>query len=253
MRFAAKIAYDGSRFSGWQKQPKTTENTVQEHVERALATLNGRSTPVVAAGRTDKGVHALGQVISFDMAAPWEPRKLRNALDANLPRSISVSRVAPVPDDFSARRSADWREYVYFIWKGQGCPPHILPFVWKNSSDWDRGTLRTLCALMKGEHDFSAFCRKLDRPADTRRTILAASVSGKGPLLRVRIRGDSFLTNMIRIIMGSMDLVAAGKRDVPWFEGLLEGGQRVDAGPTAPPGGLFLTLVGYTPSPWDVS
>jgi len=110
--------------------------------------------------------------------------------------------------------------------------------------------LGVLCNLLKGEHDFGAFCRKLDRPDDARRTILAASVSGKGPLLRFRIRGDSFLTNMIRIIMGSMDLVAAGKRDVPWFQGLLEGGRRVDAGPTAPPGGLFLIRVGYTPSPW---
>ena len=253
MRFAAKIAYDGSLFSGWQKQPKSTVNTVQEHVEKALVTLNGKATTAVAAGRTDKGVHALGQVISFDMVAPWEPGKLRNALDANLPNSISVLRLSPVRGDFSARWSAQWREYVYFTWKERGCFPHIAPFVWRNSTAWDRETLRKLCILLEGEHDFSAFCRKLDCPADARRTVLAASVSGRGPLLRFRIRGESFLTNMIRIIMGSMDLVASGKRSIPWFEGLLQGGRRCDAGPTAPACGLFLARVGYSPSPWNIS
>jgi len=207
----------------------------------------------VAAGRTDKGVHALGQVVSFDMTHPWKPGKLRNALDANLPDSISVLRLASVRDDFSARWSAQWREYIYFIWKERGCPPHIAPFVWRNCTDWDRETLRKLCALLEGEHDFSAFCRKLDCPSDARRTILAASVSGRGPLLRFRIRGESFLTNMIRIIIGSMDLAASGKRDISWFEGLLRGGGRSDAGPTAPACGLFLAKVGYNPSPWNVS
>ncbi|HPJ47393.1 MAG: tRNA pseudouridine(38-40) synthase TruA [Thermovirgaceae bacterium] len=253
MRYAAKIAYDGSRFSGWQRQPGVTRETVQEYVEEALELLNKSRTPVVAAGRTDRGVHALGQVISFDVAAPWDPGKLRNALDANLPPSISVIRTAPVTEVFSARRSASWREYLYFVWKDHGCPPQFAPWVWKNTAPWDREAMRSLCSLLRGEHDFGAFCRKADRPPGARRTILSAAVSGKGPLLRFRIRGDSFLTNMIRIILGSMDLVASGKRDLTWFEGLLHGGDRCQAGPTAPASGLFLASVGYSPSPWNDS
>lgn len=253
MRYAAKVAYDGSLFSGWQKQPGVTGETIQGYLERALAVLNKRETAVVAAGRTDRGVHALGQVISFETMFEWDRRKLRNALDANLPASISIMEVAAVPEDFSARRSALWREYVYFVWKEHGCPPHIAPYVWKNTVPWDRDLIRRMCSLLKGRHDFSAFCRKADLPENAERTILSSGLAGKGSLLRIRIRGESFLTNMIRIIIGSMDLVASGKRDVSWFETVLSGGERSHAGPTAPACGLFLMKAGYGISLWNDS
>lgn len=253
MRYAAKIAYDGSCFSGWQKQPGITAETIQEHLERALLLLNKHETKVVAAGRTDRGVHALGQVVSFETSLAWDPRKLRNALDANLPASIAVMAISAVPDDFSARKSALWREYVYFVWKDHGCPPHIAPYVWKNPVPWDKGLLRRMGSLLRGRHDFSAFCRKADLPENAERTILGSGVSGKGPLLRIRIRGDSFLTNMIRIIVGSMDLVASGKKGISWFEALLAGGERCQAGPTAPASGLFLVKAGYGRSLWKDS
>lgn len=253
MRYAAKVAYDGSRFSGWQKQPGVTGETIQEHLERALLVLNKQDTKVVAAGRTDRGVHALGQVISFDTTSRWDPQKLRNALDANLPASIGIMAVAEVPEDFSARRSALWREYVYFAWKRHGCPPHIAPYVWRNAVPWDRDLLREMCSILKGRQNFSAFCRKADLPDNAERTILSSGVAGKGPLLRIRIRGESFLTNMIRIIVGSMDLVASGKRDISWFGSLLSGGERCQAGPTAPACGLFLVNAGYGISLWNDS
>ncbi|MDO9509008.1 MAG: tRNA pseudouridine(38-40) synthase TruA [Thermovirgaceae bacterium] len=249
MRYAARIAYDGSGFSGWQRQKGIMGETLQESLERALCLLNKSETPVVAAGRTDGGVHAMGQVVSFDTTAEWEPSKLRSAIDANLPHSISVLSVARVPETFSARHSALWREYVYFIWKGPGCPPQIRPFVWRNSLPWDDMAVRDVCRSLKGRHNFSAFCRKNDRPENTIRTIMNAGFSRKGPLYRIRVRGKSFLTNMMRIILGSVDLAVSGKRDVSWFESLLEGGTRCEAGPTAPASGLFLWKVGYDPSP----
>ncbi|MDT8284436.1 MAG: tRNA pseudouridine(38-40) synthase TruA [Thermovirgaceae bacterium] len=249
-RYAAKIAYDGSGFSGWQSQKGITRETIQESLETALFILNKRETSAVVAGRTDRGVHAMGQVVSFDTTAEWEASKLRSAIDANLPDPISVLSVARVHEKFNARHSALWREYVYFIWKGSGCPPQIKPFVWRNSLPWDDLAVRSVCRTLKGRHDFSAFCRKNDRPENTVRTIMCAGFSRSGPLCRVRIRGRSFLTNMMRIILGSIDLVASGKRDVAWFESLLEGGTRCEAGPTAPASGLFLWKVGYDPSPW---
>jgi len=252
-RYAAKVAYDGSGFCGWQRQNCIDGETIQESMEKALSILNKRETAVVAAGRTDGGVHAIGQVISFETVGFWDPLKLRNAIDANTPKSISVIEVASVPDTFSARHSALWREYVFFIWKGPGCPPHIRPFVWRNSGIWDYEAVRAVCRLLNGRHDFSAFCRKNDCPENTIRTIMSAGFSRKGSLCRIRIRGKSFLTNMMRIILGSIDLVAAGKRDVSWFESLLEGASRQDAGATAPGSGLFLWNVGYDPSPWDDS
>jgi tRNA pseudouridine38-40 synthase len=252
-RFAARIAYDGSAFSGWQRQSEIPGETLQETMEKALMLLNGIETPVVAAGRTDKGVHAMGQVVSFDAEDGWEPKKLRNAIDANTPESVSVLSVARVPDTFSARHSALWREYVYFIWKGAGCPPHIRPFVWKNSRIWDNGAARSVCRLLGGRHDFRAFCRVNDCPENTVRTIISAGFSRKGSLCRIRVRGRSFLTNMMRIILGSLDMVASGKRDIAWFESLLGGAPRTDSGPTAPGSGLFLWKVGYDPSPWNDS
>lgn len=252
-RYAARIAYDGSQFCGWQRQSGITGATIQESMENALSILNKSKTAVFAAGRTDAGVHAMGQVISFETVKDWHPEKLRNAIDANTPISISVLSVARVSDTFSARHSALWREYVFFVWKAPGCPPHIRPFVWRNPAVWDYGDARNVCRSLKGRHDFSAFCRKNDRPENCVRTIISAGFSKRGPLCRIRIRGRSFLTNMMRIIMGSMDLVASGKRDIDWFKFLLEGATREDAGSTAPPSGLFLWKVGYDPSPWNDS
>jgi len=253
LKYAAKLSYDGSNFCGWQKQKGIEGSTVQETLENALAILDGRHVPVTVAGRTDKGVHAVGQVVSFCMSSNWEPEKIRNALDANLPESVTVLRVLGVPDNFSARHSALWREYVYFVWKEHGCPPHIRPFVWKNASQWDHGRIREVCSAIEGKHDFRAFCRLGDCPDNSIRTVIKASFSSRGPLCRVRVRGKSFLTNMIRILLGSIDLVATGKRDILWFESLLQGKSREDAGPTAPAMGLFLWKVGYEYSPLDRS
>lgn len=253
MRYAARIAYDGSSFCGWQRQSSIAGETIQGSMETALQILNKRATAVVAAGRTDGGVHAMGQVISFKTSVDWEPLKLRSAIDANTPGSISVLSVARVSDAFSARHSALWREYVYFIWKGAGCPPHIRPFVWRNPAAWDFEAARSACRSLKGRHDFSAFCRKNDCPENAVRTIMSTGFSSRGNLCRIRIRGKSFLTNMMRIILGSLDLAASGKRDLSWFESLLDGASRRDAGATAPPSGLFLWKVGYDPSPWNGS
>ena len=253
MKYAAKLSYDGSEFCGWQKQKDIAGATIQDTFEKALAILDGGNVPVTVAGRTDKGVHAAGQVASFSMSRYWEPGKLRNALDANLPESVTVLRVLEVPDNFSARHSALWREYIYFVWKEHGCPPHIKPYVWKNTSFWDYGRIREACSAIKGEHDFGAFCRLGDRPENSVRTVTKVDFSARGPLCRVRVRGKSFLTNMVRIILGSVDLVGTGKRDISWLESLLQGKSREEAGPTAPAKGLFLWKVGYGDTSLDRS
>jgi tRNA pseudouridine38-40 synthase len=253
VKYAAKLSYDGSAFCGWQKQKGIAGATIQDTFESALAILDGGHVPVTVAGRTDKGVHAAGQVASFSMSRYWEPEKLRNALDANLPESVAVMSVSGVPENFSARRSALWREYIYFVWKEHGCPPHIRPYVWKNTVPWDHGRIREACSIIEGEHDFSAFCRLGDCPENSIRTVIRANFSSRGSLYRVRVRGKSFLTNMIRIILGSIDLVGTGKKDIPWLESLLQGKSREEAGPTAPARGLFLWKVGYEYSSLDRS
>lgn len=250
MRYAARLSYLGQAFSGWQRQPHS--DSVQEHLERVLALLNGgERVTVVAAGRTDAGVHARGQVVSFDLDRYWEPDRFRMALNANLPESVRVARVVHVQSAFHARRDASWREYVYFLWTAGYVYPHLAPYVWWNRSWKDLSLLRQACFLLEGTHDFSAFCRLSERPENPMRTLYSVRLVRRGPLVRLRVRGNAFLTNMIRIIVGNLDQLARGRRDLEWFSRLLLGGDRTQSARTAPAEGLFFWKVGYNPSPWD--
>lgn len=249
MNYAVRLSYLGDAFSGWQRQPHAP--SVQETFEDALFRLNrGERVGVVAAGRTDAGVHARGQVVSFQLGRDWEPSRFRLALNAHLPDSVRVIEVARVPSSFHARRSAQWREYVYFLWTAGYVYPHIAPYVWWNRSWKDLTVLKKACALLEGTHDFSAFCRLSECPENPRRTLYSVRLVRKGPLVRLRVRGNAFLTNMIRIIVGNLDQLAKGRQDLDWFKQLLRGGDRTHSARTAPASGLFFWKILYDPSPW---
>ena len=243
MKYAVRLAYDGAAFSGWQAQGHGLG--VQQVVEEALGALHGVLVPISAAGRTDAGVHARGQVVSFEVPRSWEPEMLRRALDARMPQSVRALGVSPVSPDFDARHSARWREYVYFLWAAPATYPHLHTMTWWIHQPWDWEMVRQACVLLPGTHDFSAFCRSADRPERTLRTIFSARLARRGSLWWFRVRGNAFLTNMVRILVGSLAEVGRGRRPVAWFASLLEGHSRVMAGMTAPPQGLFLWNVGY--------
>lgn len=243
-RYSCVISYDGRMFSGWQIQPNCV--TVQESLEKALSLLNGAPVKVTGAGRTDAGVHARGQTASFLMAREWEPRRLVLALNANLPGGASVTSVQPRPLDFDARRDALWREYAFFVWRGPFCYPMIRPYVWwKKKDNWDHGVLRRACTLLEGQHDFSAFCRTSELPDNPIRKMYFVRYIKRGHLSIFRIRGDAFMTNMVRIMVGNLDAVASGTRTLSWLAGLLHGASRSDSAVTVPPDGLFFWRVGY--------
>lgn len=249
MNYAVRLSYLGDAFSGWQRQPHAPSG--QETIESALTRLNGdKWVRVVAAGRTDAGVHARGQVVSFQFDRDWEPSRFRLALNAHLPEGLRVVEVARVPSSFHARRSAQWREYVYFLWTAGYVYPHIAPYVWRNGAWGDLTVLKKACDLLEGTHDFSAFCRLNQCPQNARRTLYSVRLVRKGSLVRLKIRGISFLTNMMRIIVGNLDQLARGRRDLEWFKDLLAGGDRTHSARTAPPNGLFFWKVSYDPSPW---
>ena len=249
-RFAALLSYDGFAFHGFQRQKDLP--TVELALEEALNLLDkkGRRVKVTGAGRTDRGVHALGQVVHFDISWPHGPTALRKALEANLPSSIGIYEVVPVDFAFHARRSALWRKYAYFIWKGDCRLPHLGRYVWWNRRGWDMDLAKKFLTMIEGFHDFGAFCRKADRPSDARRTIMEAGIEEKGPLLKISVTGRSFLTNMVRIIVGTMDEIATGRKSLEEICRLLDGGSRGEAGPTAPAEGLFLWEVRYDPMPF---
>ena len=251
-RYAAETAYEGGSFCGWQIQPG--QPSVQQALEEALTLLNGgERVSVVGAGRTDAGVHARGQVCSFDLRDDWQPRKLLLALNANLPAGASALRICRARPDFHARFDAVSREYMYFIWNASSIYPQLRPNVcWLKASGYDWSRAAAACRLFEGTHDFGAFCRAVDRPDDAVRTICKARLSRSGHLLKIHVVGSGFLTNMVRIMTGCLELVARGEKEPRWIEELLSAQRvRADCGRTMPPQGLFLWRINYDPPLWN--
>lgn len=251
-RYVAEISYNGACFSGWQVQPGL--RTVQGALEDALSLLDGRRVAVAGAGRTDAGVHAKGQVCTFDLDKKRDDRRLLLAINANLGKGASALRLAEAPSpQFHARFDAVSREYIYYIWNASAIYPMLEPNVcWLKAGGYDWTKARRACDFLVGEHDFGAFCRSTDRPENSVRTIYKASLRKKGSLIWLHVSGNGFLTNMVRIIVGNLELVARGAKEPEWMEYLLKNREeRAACGRTFPPQGLFLWRINYRQSLWN--
>jgi tRNA pseudouridine38-40 synthase len=237
------VAYDGTRFRGWTGQPGL--RTVQGELESALATLLHEPVRLAVAGRTDSGVHAWAQVASFETSAPVPPGLMRS-LNAITGDDVAVLAVHPAPDGFDARRDARSRTYCYRVLARQA----PSPFECGRALFWphplDRTALESCAALLPGTHDFTAFT-----PTDTEhvrfeRDVLRAEwLWERDDLPCFWIEADAFMRNMVRVLVGTMLEVGAGRRRFVDFERLLQGAPRVEAGETAPAHGLYLAAVSY--------
>lgn len=249
-KYAAQVAYMGREYCGWQRQADALG--VQEVLERALSRLSSVPVKVTGAGRTDKGVHALGQVASFALGRRWKAERLRLAMNFYLPPDVRVLRLFPVSMDFDARYSALWREYRYFIWHGWVCPPHLSGMVWWRKAPWDTGKAREACRVLKGEHDFRAFCRTgecPEPPLGSIRRLDRVRLQRMGPMTVLTVRAPSFLMNMVRIIVGNVDAVARGEQTLEWLQRLLSGAHRDESAMTVPAHGLWFWRAAYEELP----
>ena len=238
------LEYDGTRYVGWQFQPNGP--SVQAEVERALTTLHHAPRRVTAAGRTDSGVHALGQVVSFPEAAPLPLVAYVKGMNALLPQDVAVRAASLEPDTFDARRSASGKRYRYRIVNGATRAPLSRLQAWQVFRPLDVAAMQAAAAPLVGTHDFAAFqasdCESRHAVREVRRLEV---VAGPGAELAVVVEATAFVKHMVRNIVGTLVEVGLGRRNPAGMPDLLAGRDRTQAGRTAPPQGLVLEEVFY--------
>ncbi|MGH9140356.1 MAG: tRNA pseudouridine(38-40) synthase TruA [Vicinamibacterales bacterium] len=259
--FKITVAYDGTDFVGWQRQANGI--SIQGLIEDALLALDGRQVTVAGAGRTDAGVHALGQVASFTIAREMEPTALLRALNANLPHAIRVLDAEEAPPGFHPRFAARTKTYRYRLCHDAIMSPFERGYAWHVPGPLDVAAMGAAARLLEGRRDFSglqaaggsvttterelsASCILKGRsPTDGQSTIESAIRNPQSAMIIYEVSGSGFLRHMVRIIVGSLVEIGRGRQPVEWLGEAIASRNRAAAGPTAPPHGLFLVRVDY--------
>ena len=255
------LAYDGTNYVGWQVQPNGP--SVQAAVESAIQKLTGEAVRVVAAGRTDSGVHAAGQVVSFRTSTGIPADGLRSGLQHFLPEDVVVREAADAPDGFHATYSAKRKRYRYIIYNSRVPDPFVRRYAWRLATPLDAGAMDEAARALVGAHDFRCFESQFPNKATSVRTVFEASVGrcagwpvweraeslsdslGDGDFVWFDIAADGFLYNMVRAITGTLVKVGLGKWTADDVRAIIAEQDRARAGETAPPQGLYLVRVDY--------
>ncbi len=245
-RIRITLAYDGTDFHGWQVQPGLA--TIQGTLEQVVSEIEGSPVTVYGSGRTDAGVHALGQVAAFSIENPIPAGNLRKAMNRLLPAAIRVLEAGEVHSDFHPRFQARAKTYEYRIFRGEICPPFERLYIYHYPYPLDVARFIELAPLFEGEHDFSAFAASDEKDAlggSKVRTVFSSRAELDGERLVYRVRGSGFLKHMVRNLVGT--LLEAGKGNIgeAGIRAFLEGGPTPKAGPALPARGLFLEAVDY--------
>lgn len=243
MRIALGIEYDGSRFSGWQRQAHAVG--VQQVLEEAISNVADHPVKVVCAGRTDAGVHATTQVVHFDTGAVRSPRAWVLGTTCKLPPEVCVTWAQPVDEAFHARFSATGRRYRYVIFNRPVRPALLHGRVCWEHRPLDDTRMAAAAVCLHGEHDFSSFRAQGCQAGHPRREIHALDVRRQGEFIHLDVAANAFLHHMVRNIAGTLLAVGRGERPVEWVKEVLEARDRTVAGITAPAAGLYLVQVQY--------
>ncbi len=252
-RYALKIEYHGGPFAGWQRQ--SGQPSVQEAVETALRALELDAPGIAAAGRTDAGVHATGQVAHCDLGRDWDPFRLSEALNWHLkPAPVAITAAARVSGDFHARFSAIERRYLFRLIARRAPLTHDRELAWHVRTSLDAEAMRRGAAHLIGTHDFTTFRSTLCQSASPVKTLDEITIEDlplpSGTEYRFHLRARSFLHNQVRSIVGTLERVGAGAWPPDRVRDALDARDRADCGPVCPPDGLYLTDVTYPEDPF---
>ena len=241
--FKVTLAYDGTNFAGWQMQ--AGPRTIQGALEDALLPIENRRIVVHAAGRTDAGVHAQGQVVSFSLSSSISTDALLRALNVRLPDDVRVMQVEEAAADFNARFHARRKTYHYAIFTAPVVPPQRRHFVWHVAQRLDLAAMTGAAQMLIGEHDFAAFQAAGGDVISTRREILVSHIAARGEVVVYEVTGTGFLRHMVRNIVGTLVDIGRERRPIEDMRRVLESRDRALASATAPPHGLTLVSVDY--------
>ena len=240
-----KLAFDGKEYHGWQRQKNVM--TVQQALEDALSRIYAQKITLSGCSRTDAGVHAREYYCNFFAEGKGIPcEKLPYAVNIEIPRSITVLEAKEAPQKFNTRFSNRGKEYTYEIWTANHQNPFLVGYAWHYPKKLDQEKMREGAKALIGEHDFRAFMAQGSKAKTTIRTVEYIYIEEEGQKLRIRIFANGFLYNMVRIICGTLVYVGNGKMQPREVSNIVKSLDRLRAGPTAPPDGLYLSRVDYS-------
>lgn len=237
------VAYDGTNYHGWQTQ--LDKVTIQETIENAIVIITKEKVNLIGSGRTDRGVHALGQIANFATETKIDTDKIKIALNANLPRDIRITNSEQVPLDFNSRFDAHKKTYMYQIYNDRIDSPFYKNFTYFVPSQLDFERMERASKLLVGTHDFKGFMAAGSDVKTTVRTIYSTKLTKYGEIIRLYVTGSGFLYNMVRIMVGTLVDIGKGTKEMSCIQDALEIKDRTILGHTARPEGLFLKEVCY--------
>jgi tRNA pseudouridine38-40 synthase len=238
------IQYDGGRYKGWQRLGGSAD-TIQGRIESVLSEMVGESVEIIGSSRTDAGVHALAQVANFKTDRDFSPAEVMGYLNRYLPQDISVTEVSLAPGSFHARYNSVEKTYLYRIWNREYPNPFMRKYSMHVGQKLDIRSMQASSAYFIGQHDFTAFTNAKSKSKSMVRTVYSIDIAENDGFIDIRIRGDGFLHNMVRRIVGTMIEVGLGRLDADSIPAILESKERKKAGYIAEACGLYLERIGF--------